>query len=108
LDFKAGPLGILEPKGEQRLETGQARGLVVFVPGIAFDERGNRLGHGKGYYDRLIKELSPGATFVALAYDFQVVETVPCESWDQRVHLIVTERRTIDCASIATQSVQNV
>lgn len=106
-DFKPGPLGILEPNGSERLDLG-ARSVIVFVPGIAFDPQGNRLGHGKGYYDRLLSGLSTSAALVALAYEFQVVEAVPCESWDQKVHLIVTERRIIDCASKLALSVQSV
>lgn len=107
-DFKPGPLGILEPTGEVRLDASMLRRLVVFVPGIAFDAQGNRLGHGKGYYDRLLERLSAGATLVALAYELQVVEAVPSETWDQKVHVIVTERRIIDCATTLTQSVQGL
>lgn len=108
LEFKPGQLGILEPTGEERLEANPLRRLIIFVPGIAFDSRGNRLGHGKGYYDRLLARLSAGATLVGLAYELQVVEAVPCETWDRKVHLIVTERRIIDCATTVTQSVQSL
>jgi 5-formyltetrahydrofolate cyclo-ligase len=79
--------------------------MVVFVPGVAFDVRGNRLGRGKGWYDRLL-EKSGRATFVALAYDFQIVDAVPSEDWDQRVHYLITERRIIDCGSMPAQSSQ--
>lgn len=107
LEFKPGQLGILEPTGEERLDANPSCRLVFFVPGIAFDAQGNRLGHGKGYYDRLLERFSVGTTLVGLAYELQVVEAVPCESWDRKVHLIVTERRIIDCATTLTQSVQS-
>jgi 5-formyltetrahydrofolate cyclo-ligase len=64
---------------------------VVLVPGIAFDRQGNRLGFGKGYYDRFLK--STRAARVGIAYSFQVSsEELPVEDWDERVEWIVTDR----------------
>ena len=103
-DLRMGRFGILEPAGDSRLPQDHGD-LVVFVPGVAFDSRGNRLGRGKGWYDRLITELGR-ATLVALAYDFQIVDEVPTASWDQRVHYVITERRIVDCRSIPEQSDQ--
>ena len=104
-EFSQGRYGILEPTGERRLARRDQEELVVFVPGVAFDLRGNRLGRGKGWYDRLIKELG-GAILVALAYDFQIVDEVPAEEWDQRVHYVITERSIVDCRSMPVQSSQ--
>lgn len=104
-EFSPGRFGIPEPTGEKRLAGRDHQELVVFVPGVAFDLHGNRLGRGKGWYDRLIKELG-GAILVALAYDFQIVDEVPAEEWDQRVHYVITERSVIDCRSIPVQSSQ--
>jgi 5-formyltetrahydrofolate cyclo-ligase len=103
-DLAFGRFGILEPTGVRRLSKDQEE-LVVFVPGVAFDLRGNRLGRGTGWYDRLIAKLGR-ATFVALAYDFQIVDEVPAEEWDQRVHYLITERRIVDCGSMPAQSSQ--
>jgi 5-formyltetrahydrofolate cyclo-ligase len=64
------------------------------------------LGRGKGWYDRLIKKDLGGATVVALAYDFQIVEAVPAEEWDQKVHYLITERSVIDCRRMPMQSSQ--
>ncbi|HSF56667.1 MAG TPA: 5-formyltetrahydrofolate cyclo-ligase [Candidatus Binatia bacterium] len=100
-----GRFGIPEPTGDSRPSPQDQEELVVFVPGVAFDVRGNRLGRGTGWYDRLIKNLG-GATFIALAYDFQIVDEVPAEKWDQRVHYLITERRIIDCGSRPAQSSQ--
>ena len=100
-----GRFGILEPTADRRLSRQDQEELVVFVPGVAFDMRGNRLGRGKGWYDRLIETLGR-ATFVALAYDFQIVDEVPAEEWDQRVHYLITERRIVDCGSMPAQSSQ--
>jgi 5-formyltetrahydrofolate cyclo-ligase len=104
-ELNIGRFGILEPTGDSRLSRQNQEELVVFVPGVAFDLRGNRLGRGKGWYDRLIKKLGQ-ATFVALAYDFQIVDEVPAEEWDQRVHYLITERRIVDCGSMPAQSSQ--
>jgi 5-formyltetrahydrofolate cyclo-ligase len=104
-ELNIGRFGILEPTGDSRLSRHDQEELVVFVPGVAFDLRGNRLGRGKGWYDRLIEKLGQ-ATFVALAYDFQIVDEVPAEEWDQRVHYLITERRIVDCGSMPAQSSQ--
>ncbi len=69
---------------------------LVIVPGIAFDEKGDRIGHGMGYYDKLLKTM-PQARFVALAFEFQIIPDVPEEAHDVRVHKIVTEERVIEC-----------
>lgn len=65
---------------------------MVLIPGIAFDRQGNRLGFGKGYYDRFLKTAAH-ACRVGIAYSFQVSsEELPREEWDERVEWIVTER----------------
>lgn len=75
-----------------------ARVLVV-TPGLAFDVRLNRLGRGRGYYDRFLARLraAPGleCTAVAFCLDEQVVDGVPHDERDQLVDAIVTDRRTI-------------
>ena len=103
-DLRPGRFGILEPNGVAVLSETDHEGLIVFVPGVAFDPRGGRLGRGKGWYDRLLKRLGDNAVFVGLGYEFQVVEEVPTDSWDQNVHYVVTEERVIDCAQISAQA----
>ena len=105
-EFSQGRFGILEPTGETRLDRQNREELVVFVPAIAFDLLGNRLGRGKGWYDRLIKKDLGEATVVGLAYDFQIVEAVPTEEWDQRAHYLITERSVVDCRRMPMQSSQ--
>ncbi|MHC4991150.1 MAG: 5-formyltetrahydrofolate cyclo-ligase, partial [Planctomycetota bacterium] len=56
---------------------------------------GNRLGRGGGYYDRYLRRLRSGTTVVALAFDWQIVDTVPADDRDMAVNLIVTDRRVI-------------
>jgi 5-formyltetrahydrofolate cyclo-ligase len=103
-ELGAGRLGILEPTGAEFLAETDYKGLVVFVPGVAFDTQGNRLGRGKGWYDRLLARLGCEPIFVALAYEFQVVERVPTEAWDRKVNCIITEERLINCGETSPLS----
>jgi len=64
---------------------------LIVVPGVAFDRRGGRVGHGKGYYDRLLEQARPDTTLVALAFDCQLVEQVPMQPHDAHMHMVVTE-----------------
>ena len=68
---------------------------LIVTPGIVFDEHGNRIGYGKGYFDRLFRNLSTDCVKIALAYEFQIIENVPAEKHDQKVDMIITEKRTI-------------
>lgn len=69
---------------------------LVFVPGIAFDKNGYRLGYGFGYYDKFLKKV-PKAVKIGLCFDFQVVDKIPREMHDVPVNFIVTEERVIEC-----------
>lgn len=102
--MKPGRYGILEPAGVARLAKNDEEGLIVFVPGLALDLHGNRLGRGKGWYDGALASLGGPARFIALAFEFQIVEEVPTDSWDRKVHYIVTERRVIDCGDLPSDS----
>ncbi len=93
-DMVPGRYGILEPAGSESCED---PGLAVFVPGVAFDRNGNRLGRGAGWYDRLLERLGARAPRIALAYEFQLVEEVPTEPGDLPVHYVVTEDRVVAC-----------
>ena len=58
------------------------------MPGLAFDEKGNRLGYGGGYYDRFLAG-EPNHPTVALCYDFQLVETLETDEFDIPVDLVL-------------------
>ena len=64
---------------------------VVLVPGLAFDRLGNRLGRGKGYYDRFLRRLSPSTLTIGLAFDGTIRNQIPCGENDHPVKMIVTE-----------------
>lgn len=65
---------------------------AVLVPGLAFDEEGNRLGHGAGYYDELLGRIRPDAETVGVALERFVVDGVPVEAHDRPVGWLATER----------------
>ena len=90
-DTELGCFEIYEPKA-CRLKKARANLLDLFiVPGVAFDRKRHRIGHGAGYYDRFLKNTSPEIPKVSLAFDFQVLgEDIPTLSYDIPVTRIVT------------------
>ena len=66
---------------------------MVVVPAVAYDRRGNRIGRGKGYYDRLLHDTR--AIKVGVAYDFQLVDDIDAEVHDVAVDYVITERGII-------------
>jgi len=85
-----GPLGIYEPTGEV-VELASI-GLMI-LPALAVDEMGNRLGKGKGFYDRVLGSFK--GLSVAVVFESEVIEAVPSEPHDQRVAMIATPLRTL-------------
>jgi 5-formyltetrahydrofolate cyclo-ligase len=68
---------------------------IALIPGVAFDEKGGRIGMGDGFYDRLIPKLPVTTRKVALAFEDQVLPLVPIEAHDRSVDIIITEKRII-------------
>ena len=92
-DFETGRFGIKEPKEEcSRVEKRDIE--LWLVPAIAYDRNGNRLGHGGGFYDRLL-EGSKGVK-VGICYSFQLLDSIPSKKWDQKVNFIITEKEIIN------------
>jgi 5-formyltetrahydrofolate cyclo-ligase len=94
-DLKPGPRGVLEPV------SGQCKPVpidcidIAIIPGAAFDEKGGRIGSGRGYYDRLIPKLPITTRKVSLAFEEQILPVVPMDSHDKYVDIIITDQRTI-------------
>ena len=96
-ELTQGAYGILEPK--QVLNRVAVHDLdCIIVPGVVFDKQGNRVGHGKGYYDRLLASSKTIPT-VGLAYEFQIVKRIDAEIHDEKVNMIVTEQQIIRCTA---------
>jgi 5-formyltetrahydrofolate cyclo-ligase len=98
-DLRMGNYNILEPREECLRPVSPERIDVVLMPGVAFDLMGGRLGYGGGYYDRFLERCSPRCLLIALAFELQIVEHVPCADHDIHIHKIVTDKRVIDCPS---------
>ncbi len=94
-DLKPGPGGCLQPDPEKCRVVPIECIDIAIIPGIAFDEKGGRIGSGDGYYDRLIPNLPITTRKVALALDSQVIAQIPSESHDKQVDIIITEKRII-------------
>ena len=83
-----GRFGTQHPDGDEAVPD------VLFVPLLAFDRRGRRLGYGGGYYDRTLAKL-PGRLAIGFADALQEVDEVPTDDTDQYLPLIVTDREVV-------------
>jgi 5-formyltetrahydrofolate cyclo-ligase len=95
----SGSMKLLEPKLSVRQDKSRRvlpeQICVVLVPGLAFDIKRNRLGRGKGFYDRFLRRLSDDVLTIGLAVEEMISERIPCDKNDCPVNMIVTESRTI-------------
>lgn len=89
-DMSIGSYGIEEPTGE--LFTDLDSIDLAIVPGVSFDSSGNRLGRGKGYYDRLLPKLN---TYnIGICYSFQISTSIPTEVFDRKMDAVLTDSNT--------------
>jgi len=94
-ELAAGPLGLREPAPNcPAFGPGEASQLgpsLLVLPGLAFDRKGGRLGYGGGYYDRF---LASGwlCKRVGLCFHYQVLNEIPLQPWDKRVHCLCTDK----------------
>lgn len=80
--------GIGEPTGPEYKELEKVE--LIIVPGVAFDRRNNRMGRGRGFYDRLLKS-TPNAKKIGVAYDFQMLDEIPVEEHDVKMDKVIIE-----------------
>ena len=79
---------ILEPVGETFLDYDKID--IIVVPGVAFDKSCNRLGRGKAYYDKLLKNCN--AKKIGICFDFQIVNKVPVDKYDIKMDFVISEK----------------
>lgn len=95
-ELAVGMYKILEPRQELRAlpeKKLQPADLdLVMVPGVAFDRRGARMGHGFGYYDKLLQHARPDAPLVALAFECQLFPEIPTQAHDIFMDQLITEQ----------------
>lgn len=90
-DTELGSFKLTEPK--KHLEKALPKDIdLILVPGVVFGLDGNRIGYGKGFYDRLLKKTT--CQKIGVAYEFQIVENIPGEEHDVQMDMIVTETRS--------------
>ena len=85
--------GIGEPTGDVWTELEKVD--LIVVPGVAFDRQCNRMGRGRGFFDRMLKS-TPNALKVGVAYDFQLLETIPVEPFDVKMDMVITQHSTLN------------
>lgn len=90
--LKPGTFDILEPYTDS-IEAHPEKADLILIPGVAFDKYGHRLGYGKGFYDRLLKNTK--AHKIGLAFEEQIVEKIPAEEHDVALDLIITDQSII-------------
>jgi len=94
-DLKAGMLGIREPRLGRQVAVSPQEIDIILVPGVAFDVQGNRIGFGKGYYDRLLPQLRQDVCIVGLAYSCQIMDQIEVEAHDYKMSLLISENGVI-------------
>ena len=94
--LQPGSYHILEPHGKDIHPIDPSHIDLILLPGIGFDKIGNRMGHGKGYYDRFLPT-APQAKRIGLSFEFQIIDRIPIHPFDKKVDLIITEKQIIDC-----------
>ncbi len=89
-DLENGDYGIAQPRKDASLEVPLKDIDAVIVPGLAFDKSNNRLGRGVGYYDRFLSRLPKTTTTIGLAFDFQLIDSLPVEEHDVPLSCVIT------------------
>lgn len=86
-EMECGYRNISEPTGSVQTDPSEIE--LAIIPGVAFDKCCNRMGRGKGFYDRLIPYLK--CPTIGLGFGFQMVDSIPCEEFDKPLDMVVTE-----------------
>ena len=85
-----GDFGIQEPKEDCWKIEELTDNTLVIMPGVAFDRAGNRIGYGKGYYDKYFGQY-PDIYKIAIAFEMQIIESIPADEYDVSADEVITE-----------------
>ncbi len=95
-ELEVGMYKILEPRADLRALPAKQVDVkeldLIMVPGVAFDKRGARMGHGFGYYDKLLEHARKDTPLVALAFECQLFPEIPTQAHDIFMDKIITEQ----------------
>lgn len=94
-DLELGNFKVYEPKTKGKSPFPAEDIELILIPGLAFDVEGYRLGYGAGYYDRFFARFFKLPARIGIAFDFQIVNSLPADNHDIPVSLIITENRKI-------------
>ena len=86
-----GTFGVLEPPKKEEIALKDID--VVVIPGVAFDKKGYRIGYGGGYYDNFLPKLKSDTKRIAVAFEMQMMASIPTELHDVNMDMIITEKR---------------
>lgn len=89
--LELGSFHIEEPTGDNVADVNDIE--LMIIPAVAFDRKGNRLGRGKGFYDRLLS--TSKATKIGVGYEFQLIDSIPTEPHDVAMDMIITQKTVI-------------
>jgi 5-formyltetrahydrofolate cyclo-ligase len=89
-----GPYGISEPAKKYRLKS-LKKIKTIIIPGIAFDRSGNRLGFGKGYFDKFLNKINKNIMKIGLGFTFQILHKIPSTKNDVKMDIIITDKEII-------------
>lgn len=95
-DLVLNPFGYYEPVLEKAKQVEIEELDLIIAPGVVFDDSLNRVGFGKGYYDRILSKKRKDTRVIAVAFEFQVLDEVPTEPHDIKMDMIITEERIIN------------
>lgn len=91
IKFKQSSFGIMEPIGEDFIDYNKVD--LIIIPGVAFDRKKNRMGRGKGYYDRFLTKSN--APKMGICFEFQLFDNIPNDCNDIKMDYIVSENELI-------------
>ncbi|WP_372722257.1 5-formyltetrahydrofolate cyclo-ligase [Novipirellula sp.] len=99
-ELEVGMYEILEPRADLRNVESKKVDVqqldLILLPGVGFDAFGGRIGHGKGYYDKLLENVKSETPLVSLAFECQMFDEIPMQRHDKFMDKVVTEKRVYE------------